>query len=69
MGRQLQSGHETERWRMLLRMHAAEDVGGMRENVRVAEVRVAVVGGYLRETKGEDADGESRSRAAVSAPA
>ena len=41
-----------------------KDLGGLLEDVRVAEICLAVVGGNLREAAGESSGGEPRRRTA-----
>jgi hypothetical protein len=54
---------------MLLRVRAIADQRGLRENVRIAEIRFSLVGGQLRETQNQGSSRNSRCRSTFCAPA
>jgi len=56
------SGNET--WRLLLWLRDVQDIGGLLEDVRIAEICFAVVGGNLREAPSEFSGGDPGRRTA-----
>lgn len=50
---------------LLLRLRAFKNLRGLQQDVRVAEIRLAVVGSDVREAPDESSHGKSRRRAAA----
>ena len=59
MGQYFRARQGNESWRLLLRLRDVEDLGRLRKDVRIAEIRFAVVGGDVREAADEFSGGES----------
>jgi len=49
LGRYFRARQRNKTWRLLLWLRDVKDLGGLLEDVRIAEIRFAVVGGNLRE--------------------
>jgi len=65
LGRHFRSRQGNETWWLLLWLRDVQDLGGLLENVRIAEICFAVVGGYVREAASESSGGEPRCGATL----
>ena len=64
LGRHFRARKGNETRRLLLWLRNVKDLGGLREDVRVAEICFAVVGGNLRKAADESSGGKPRRRTA-----
>ncbi len=64
LGRYFRARQGNETWRLLLWLRDVQDIGGLLEDVRIAEICFAVVGGNLREAPSEFSGGDPGRRTA-----
>lgn len=65
LGRQSRARQGNETWWLLLWLRDVKDLRGLLENVRIAQICLAVVGGNLREAPGESSGGDTGRRTAL----
>ncbi len=65
LGRYFRARQGNEICRLLLRLCDVQDIGRLLEDVRIAEICIAVVGGDLREAQGESSGGDPGGRTAL----
>lgn len=64
LGRYFRARQGNETWRLLLRLCDVQDLGGLLEDVRIAEICFAVVGGNVREVPSQCSGGDPWCRTA-----
>ena len=64
LGRYFRARQGNEICRLLLRLRDVQDLGGLLEDVRITEIRIAVVGGNLREAPDQSSAGDPGRRTA-----
>jgi len=67
LGRHFRAHKHAQGWRVLLRLRDVQNLGGLLEDVRVAEVCVTLVGGNVREAARESSGRIPRCRTAPTA--